>query len=294
MTGWIKLHRSLESHWLFQEERKFSKFEAWLDILLMVNHEDKKILLGNELIEVKRGQKIISIRKLCERWSWSNNKVKNYLKTLECDNMLIVKSDTKKTLITVVNYDIYQSRDIEKRRKSDTNASQERHESDTDASQKHTNKNVKNEKNIKNEKNKPQLDMSNKDRSIGEDKTCSSPTNVLVFDFYQQNGFGMLQPFIVDQINAWLEEFTSDADKIIIKAMQIAVNSNVKRWNYVNGILKRWYNEGAETIEDVETILNAHKTKNKKSPDDADYDNPYLDLIKEARERGQQEYSESN
>ena len=111
MTGWIKLHRSLENHWLFQEERKFSKFEAWLDILLMVNHEDKKILLGNELILVKRGQKVISIRKLCERWSWSNNKVKNYLKTLESDNMLIVKSDTKKTLLTVVNYEVYQSRD---------------------------------------------------------------------------------------------------------------------------------------------------------------------------------------
>lgn len=64
-----------------------------------------------------------------------------YFKTLESDGMLTTKSDTKKTLLTVVNYEFYQSRDSEKRRKSITNASQKHHESDTDASQKHTNKN---------------------------------------------------------------------------------------------------------------------------------------------------------
>ena len=95
MTGWIKVHRSIREHWLYEEKRKYSRFEAWLDILLMVNHEDKKVLLGKELILVKRGQKIISIRKLCERWSWSNNKVKMYLKTLESDGMLTAKSDAK-------------------------------------------------------------------------------------------------------------------------------------------------------------------------------------------------------
>ena len=52
MTGWIKVHRSIREHWLYEEKRKYSRFEAWLDILLMVNHEDKKVLLGKELILV--------------------------------------------------------------------------------------------------------------------------------------------------------------------------------------------------------------------------------------------------
>lgn len=280
MTGWIKVHRSLREHWLYEEKRKFSRFEAWLDILLMVNHEDKKVLLGKELILVKRGQKIISIRKLCERWSWSNNKVKMYLKTLESDGMLTTKSDTKKTLLTVVNYEFYQSRDSEKRRKSITNASQKHHESDTDASQKHTNKNEKNVKNEKNEKKQPQLDMSNKDRSIGDCEMYSSPPKVLAYDFFQQNGFGNLQPYIVDQINAWIDEFPNDADEIVIKAMEIAVSNNSKRWNYINGILKRWYQNGVKSLSDVEALIN---TQNLNASEKKDCDNPYLKVIEEAR-----------
>ncbi|MGW7932297.1 hypothetical protein ACWEWU_11620, partial [Staphylococcus xylosus] len=64
---------------------------------------------------------------------------------------------------------------------------------------------------------------------------------------------------------------------------------------YVNGILTRWKNDGGvKSIADVEAIMNASSRNNKKSPADSEYDNPYLDLIKEARERGEQEYSESH
>ena len=56
MTGWISLHRSIQKHWLFEEKRKFSRFEAWIDILLMVNHSDNKIMHDGDLITVKRGQ----------------------------------------------------------------------------------------------------------------------------------------------------------------------------------------------------------------------------------------------
>ena len=136
--------------------------------------------------------------------------------------------------------------------------------------------------------------MNNKDNSIGDPETCSSPTHVLAFDFFQQNGFGVLGPNIADKINAWLDEFPKDADEIVVKAMEIAVENNVKRWNYVNGILVRWYNEGVKSIADVEAMAQAHSNNNKKSPADSDYENPYLDLIKEARERGEQEYSESH
>ena len=75
---------------------------------MMVNHEDNKILIDNELMEVKRGSCITSIRQLCEKWGWSNTKVRNFLNLLAKDNMLIVQSDTKKTILTVVNYSKYQ------------------------------------------------------------------------------------------------------------------------------------------------------------------------------------------
>jgi DNA-binding transcriptional regulator YhcF (GntR family) len=149
VQGWIKLHRKIKGHWLFTERRTFTKFEAWIDLLLEVNHKDNKFMLGSELVEVKRGQTITSIRQLCERWNWSNSKVTKFLKMLESDGMLSVKSDTKKTLITIDNYDIYQVQETEE-------TTQERQLSDTQATQKHTNKN---EKNVKNEKKNKYADF---------------------------------------------------------------------------------------------------------------------------------------
>ena len=135
MSGWIKLHRDIQEHWIYPD-REFTKYEAWIDLLMMVNHKDSKTMIGKEIVEVKRGQKITSIRKLCSRWGWSNTKVKTFLKLLEDDGMIKVKSDTKKTLITVVNYGVYQDNDMQK-------TTGGRQKNDGETTQKHTNKNDK-------------------------------------------------------------------------------------------------------------------------------------------------------
>ena len=148
--GWISIHRKMQDHWLWLD-KPFSRGQAWIDILMMVNHTDTKIVLGNDLIEVKRGSRITSIRKLCDRWQWSNTKVKNFLKLLEEDNMLVVISDTKKTTLTVVNYSDYQYQGDSE---SDTKATQERQTSDTKATRKHTNNNDNNDNNENNDNKK--------------------------------------------------------------------------------------------------------------------------------------------
>lgn len=140
VEGWVSIHRQIMDHWIYQEKRVFSRFEAWVDIILRANHADNKFMFGGELIEVKRGQLLTSIRKLCDHWKWSNTKVTQFLKMLEDDGMLVQKSDTKKTLLTVVNYDKFQSYTHEK-------TTVKRHENDTETTLKHTNNNVNNDNN---------------------------------------------------------------------------------------------------------------------------------------------------
>ena len=106
--GWIKLHRKLQDCWIWQEKEPFDKRSAWVDLLLSANHSDKKILFNGELIIVKRGQVLTSIRKLSAKWSWSVNRVYRYLRLLESDKMLIKESDNDQTLLTIVNYEVYQ------------------------------------------------------------------------------------------------------------------------------------------------------------------------------------------
>jgi hypothetical protein len=138
MQGWIKVHRKVTEHWLYSAE-PYDKFHAWMDLLLLCNRSPAKMMIDGKLMDVDSGELVTSIRFLCDRWKWSNTKVKRYLDTLQADGMLSVKSDSKKTRLRVLHYAKYQAYG---NAKNDTETTQERHRNDTETPQKHTNKNV--------------------------------------------------------------------------------------------------------------------------------------------------------
>jgi uncharacterized phage protein (TIGR02220 family) len=105
--GWVCIYRKIRECWVW-EDKPFSKGQAWIDLVLSANHDDKKVSLGNELVLVERGSFITSEVKLMERWGWGKQRVRAYLKMLEQDGMIIKKTDHKKTTITIVNYSDYQ------------------------------------------------------------------------------------------------------------------------------------------------------------------------------------------
>lgn len=144
MTGWICLSRKILSCWVWKD-KPFSKAQAWIDLLLLASHEDTKFLLGNELVEIKRGAFVTSEVKLSERWGWSRTKTRNYLFLLESDNMISKKSDSKKTVITIVNYGLYQ--DIQTTEKQRENS-----EKTAKKQQKNTINNLNNDNNVNNNK----------------------------------------------------------------------------------------------------------------------------------------------
>lgn len=145
-TGWIKLNRSIQENWLW-EEKPFDKKSAWIDLLLMANHKSNKFPLGNEIIEVEQGSFVTSEIKLMNRWGWSKTKLRNFLKLLESEKMITKVVDRKKTTISIVNYKVYQgSEDQEKT----TEKPQEDQEKTIEKPQEDTNKNDNNEKNDKN------------------------------------------------------------------------------------------------------------------------------------------------
>ncbi|ATH60697.1 MULTISPECIES: DnaD domain protein [Staphylococcus] len=91
----------------------------------------------------------------------------------------------------------------------------------------------------------------------------SSSTQPSPFDFYQENGFGMLKPYVAEQINYWIDDFEENGNEIVNEAMKEAVNNNVTNWNYVNTILKAWYNDGVKNLEDVKARNNKRSNKDK-------------------------------
>ncbi len=161
-SGWIKLYRQLQDCWIWLDKEPFDKRSAWVDLLLTANHSDKKILFNGELITVKRGQILTSVRKLSAKWKWSVNKVYRFLKLLESDEMLQKESDKDRTLLTIINYSIFQCCEYTNENSNgNTNGNIDEYTSDT-PSETPTNtptehkqecKEYKNDKNVKNVKN---------------------------------------------------------------------------------------------------------------------------------------------
>ena len=110
MSGWIKIQRKLFNHYLWQERRKLSKFEAWIDLLQLVSYKKTNSqMIGGTLCKWDRGQYPVSISFLCDRWNWTEKPVRNYLKVLEKDNMISLERSSKWTMLTICNYEVYQS-----------------------------------------------------------------------------------------------------------------------------------------------------------------------------------------
>ena len=160
-SGWIKLYRQLQDCWIWLDKEPFDKRSAWVDLLLTANHSDKKILFNGELITIKRGQILTSVRKLSAKWKWSVNKVYRFLKLLESDEMLQKESDKDRTLLTIINYSIFQCCEYTNENSNgNTNGNTNEYTSDTPTetpTNTHTEhkqecKEYKNDKNVKKER----------------------------------------------------------------------------------------------------------------------------------------------
>ena len=111
MSGWIKLHRQIQECFLWRIKEPFDKRSAWIDLLLLMEHQDKNLMIDGKIETIKRGSYMLSIEKLCDRWMWSRNKVKRYLDVLEREHMIVTRRTNKGTLVNVVNYCVYQNQE---------------------------------------------------------------------------------------------------------------------------------------------------------------------------------------
>ena len=102
--GYISLWRCIQDNALWGAE-PFTRAQAWIDLLLMANYQEKTFVLGNEILKAEVGSVITSELKLMERWKWGKEKVRNFLKLLESLEMIKRIPDHKKTYILICNYE---------------------------------------------------------------------------------------------------------------------------------------------------------------------------------------------
>ena len=103
--GWIKLSRSIADHWLWRDP---VKLKWWLDLLIMAKWKDSKEIVGQTVVDVKRGQAMASNGFLSKRWQVHPDTVRSFLRTLIADGMLVQTTYPKYNLLTICNFDKYQ------------------------------------------------------------------------------------------------------------------------------------------------------------------------------------------
>lgn len=108
-NGWIKVYRQLLDSELWKLDVPYSERDAWIELMLLANHKADYITTKHkERIKIERGQHFTSIRKLAQKFTWSERRTRNYIKWLQDTGMITTKRHTDGTLLTIVNYDKFQ------------------------------------------------------------------------------------------------------------------------------------------------------------------------------------------
>jgi len=141
MEGWIKIHRKLIT-WEWYNDSKM--VHLFLHLLLSANHSKGKW----QGIDINRGQLITGRIKLSAITGISEQSIRTCLNKLESTKELTIKTTSKNSIITLLNYDSYQINESANQQSNQPSTSNQ----PAINQQSTTNKNVKNKDNENNNK----------------------------------------------------------------------------------------------------------------------------------------------
>ena len=108
-NGYIKLYRSIQDHWIWQD---IKYLYWWETILLNVNYEPKQFVVNGELFDSKPGESFQSVESWSKLFSCSKTTTYKFFKLLERNGMIdtrtVGKGKRRKHLLTVTNWQKYQ------------------------------------------------------------------------------------------------------------------------------------------------------------------------------------------
>jgi len=116
----------------------------WTWCLLKASHKKTKVLVGFQEVELNQGDLVFGRQKAAAALNFSERTVRSCLETLKNSKQIAIKTTSKYSIISIINWDTYQSIDNESGQQNDQHSDQQttsrRPASDQQAT---TNNNVK-------------------------------------------------------------------------------------------------------------------------------------------------------
>jgi len=105
LSGWIKLHKKLLKNPIFLNANLLQLF---IYCVLKANYEVKEIIFNKKLLKINRGQFVTGRKVLADDLKQNPRTTYERLKLLEELQYINIEPNNRFSLITVVNYDLYQ------------------------------------------------------------------------------------------------------------------------------------------------------------------------------------------
>lgn len=104
--GAIPLLRKFQQHSFWTEKRKYSRAEAWIDLLFMARYgsETEEMWDRGEFIQIQYSQILTSMITLANRWKRNRQWVKNFINVLAKNGSIsIITMNNRRTILQIVN-----------------------------------------------------------------------------------------------------------------------------------------------------------------------------------------------
>lgn len=105
MDGHLKLHRKLRD-WRYKDDP--SMLALWIDLLLYASAQEGDVRRD---VSLRPGEQAVTVIRLAERTGLSVQQVRSGLKRLKKSGEIAVRANSKNSVITIPNWDFYQSDD---------------------------------------------------------------------------------------------------------------------------------------------------------------------------------------
>lgn len=238
--GWIKLYRSIQDHWIW-DNPVYLKW--WLDLLLMANHKPNKVLVNGKIETIDVGERLTSEMKLSARWGASRKSVSKFLTLLENEGMITVtKSRQKGTTYKVLKYKDYQqvSDPVENNKRYNKGNNKNGNEGSNKGNNEGSiNKNEKKEKNDKN-RSSPAPSINN--------------ININVFQEIEKNFGRPLSPIEIETVGSWQSD-DHYSDELVLVALHEAVLNQAYSLKYMDRILLNWERKGIKSKQQAFDVI---------------------------------------
>ena len=108
--SFYKMHRGwMENPALVGAREQYCRRAAWAWMIEQAVWKPRALNISGKTIHLERGQFSFSLRYLAAAWGWSVASVRRFIERLETDTMIGTSTGTGQLVITICNYDKYQS-----------------------------------------------------------------------------------------------------------------------------------------------------------------------------------------